>query len=169
MLDFMRSVGWLAPERTVRNMLRYVLGRSTGASRITVARALGTSGRNLDAWSSGTARPIATNRDRIKRLFERFWRINNRRRPGPNGVLKITSEPEGGITIKGRSRPHILVENAAERRWDLVQEATTATQAQARFIRGVIEPTGLPPVAPDYLWFHKGHEFTIKTLEGGEQ
>jgi hypothetical protein len=152
------------PTLSTSRQLTYVTGKTTGVTIPSAARQLGVSTRTLRGWINGKTKPNARSRIELKRVYERFWKIDHRARPAPDisrATLKISATPLGAIVVQRRDRAHILVENT-RRDWSGVMAATTAHQAYEAFIDGIIDPSPLPPV-PEYLSFHDG-DFTIVTV-----
>jgi hypothetical protein len=151
---------------SVARQLAYVAGPKTGVPVLSAARQLGVSTRTLRGWLSGTTAPSKTSRGKLTSLYERFWRIDHKTRPAPSiatANLKISALPDGTITIQHRPRSDVLAERT-RRDWSGVMAATTAEEAYEAFVQGIIVPSPLPPVEPDYLWFWEGSSYTVETV-----
>ena len=153
-----------APVRTTKQMIRYILSPNTGASLTSVSRQLDVKHATIRKWQGGTTSPSAESQRRIKTLYQRFFRINNKTTP-LRGVstakLIIRNDSDrDGITIQGRTVNPIEVERSTSRRWTEVLAATTPAEAEDAFIVGVLGPSPLPPVEPGSLEFGLG-DYTI--------
>jgi len=113
--------------RSLKQQLDYLTAKTTGASRESVARQLGTTQKTLSAWTGGKRKPTAANRDRIAQLFERFWQINHKsagKTPPGDRMLRVKGK---GVHVNGRPRTSVIVETGARaRQWDTLRDATDA-------------------------------------------
>lgn len=165
-LDLVHPVTPEPPKRSTKQQVAYVLSPKTGASVGSVARQAGVSTRTVRSWASGGKLSNASAAS-VNKLFGHFWGLNNKPNPRPRILtrkLKISVSPNPTITIgppgKRREMYSITVERSSRRKWDPVFAAADATDAFEAFVAGVLGPSPLPPVSPDYLWFGEGN-YTI--------
>lgn len=146
------SRGW-------RSELRYITGKTTGASRESVARQLGVKPATLRSWLDKGITPTKASRAEIERVFKRFWGINTKAGAGPSpGTAVLTVK--GDITVKDKPRKSIICEpGPIPRKWKTLR---TATVAQINKDYGSLFIDAVDPGIP-YLKFHSG-PFTISIL-----
>lgn len=156
------------PARSVKAMIAYILSPRTGASTQSVARQLKVRQATVRSWEAGKRPPSGASQRKIKVLYERFYRLNNARKPGRNvntAELKVRniSDPAGIVVHEGRRGDRPLnpcpVEASTQRQWGPVLDAKTPLEAYDAFVAGVIGPSPLPSI-PDYLDFLDG-DYTI--------
>jgi hypothetical protein len=155
-----------APVRSTKQMIAYILSPRTGASVPSVSRQLGIKQSTVRGWAAGKTAPSAESQRRIKDLYHRFFKINNKTTPlrdvsTAKLIIRNDSDPRG-IEIQGRTVNPINVERSMRRKWTGVLAAATPAEAEAAFFAGVLGPSPLPPVGPDYLDFGPGG-YTITT------
>lgn len=146
------------PERTWKSQLRYITGKSTGASRKSVARQLGIHPDTITRWANGKRAPSKSSRADLKRVFDRFWTINNKHGSGPNPGTAILTV-RGKITVQGKERSSVIVEPTRKsRNWKRLRTASPSTisaDGGSLFISAL--HIGIP-----YLVFHPS-PYTIET------
>lgn len=111
----------IVPSRTFAQQLAYVTGVKTGATKASVARQLGITGRTLNRWLAG-GRASRRSQGKVNALFTKFWSINHRTAAlTGNETLKVTSR---GITVNGRPRDHLIIEPSRNPRdWSRLRTA----------------------------------------------
>lgn len=139
--------------RSLKQQLHYLTAKTTGASVPSVARQLDTSPKTVRIWISGERPPTKANRDRIARLFDRFWEINNRSAPGRNPgdrMLRVT----GPVYVHGKQRTSVIVEKGRRARdWEALR---TSSAEDISKDKGLLFINALDIPIP-YLEFRRGH------------
>lgn len=146
--------------RTIRQQLAYLTAVKTGATEQSVARRLHTQPATLKRWRAGAVTPNPAHRASILEEFKRTWNFNNRYqniKKIQSAKIRVSGTPLGTITVQNHPRGSILAENDRRRSWVGIQRATDDLEAYDEFVSGVLAHSPLPPIAPDYLWFHLGN------------
>jgi hypothetical protein len=151
--------------RTIKQQLAYLTAVKTGATEQAVARRLRTQPATLKRWRSGATMPNPAHRASISEEFRRTWNFNNRYqniKKVQNAKIRVSGTPLGTITIQNHPRGSILAENDRRRTWLGIQRATDDLEAYDEFVSGILAHSPLPPIQPDYLWFHIGNYSVTK-------
>jgi len=170
-LDLVKPAAGDPPDRSLARQLSYILSPRTGASAGSVARQAGISLDTLRRWLKGDQKPGRRGQSGIRKVYERFWRINNPVKRSLQGIANAkliitnTSDPQGIVIHRpgASDRPTnpVEIEASRSRKWAGVLRATTADQAFDAFVMGVIGVSPLPTV-PQYLDFLLG-DYAIRT------
>lgn len=120
-----RQLLQVVPDRSTAEQLKYVTAVKTGATKDSVARQLGVTRSTINRWLAGSRAPRRGAQGKINALFSKFWTLNHRvDAMRGDEMLKISSPT--GITVNGKTRDHLLIEQGiAARDWPALAAATT--------------------------------------------
>jgi hypothetical protein len=119
-----RALLGVVPDRPVDEQLAYVTAVKTGATKDSVARQLRVTRGTVNRWLAGSRKPSRRSQGKIKALFDRFWMLNNRVGTLRGDEMLRVSSP-GGITVKGKQRDHLVLEQGVSPRdWQRLRDAS---------------------------------------------
>jgi hypothetical protein len=147
--------------RSVKQQLHYLLSVRTGATDRRIAQLLGVKPARVRAWASGKTVPTKANREKTQAQFEKFWEINHRRARLPDGMMKISAEPKGAISVNDKPRSHLMIEPNAKRGWAVIREASEDQITDEEFHGQWFTDTF--PIEIPYVTFDAGY-YTLETV-----